>query len=245
MVLRSKNKIKKVVLLASIIFLSACQANYTITIDKDSVNEKIEVLDNVSQNRTVTDVMENYKRKYPVYDDDKIEEYDDLYVKYDGVEYYNQTYSIDDNGYHLFYEYTYPIEKYKDANSINYNYNYKDITYKDNILKIAIGATNNRMKYVSDFTNLTVNIVTDYIVLNNNADSVIGNRYIWYINKNNNDEKRINFEVDLSKTQSEIDKEEKIKEKKNNLLIPVLVGALIIYSIIIFIIITKRRKNEG
>ena len=101
------------------------------------------------------------------------------------------------------------------------------------------------MKYVNDFTNLTVNIITDYIVLNNNADSVIGNRYIWYINKNNNDEKRINFEVDLSKTQSEIDKEEKIKEKKNNLLIPVLVGALIIYSIIIFVIITKRRKNDG
>ena len=97
----------------------------------------------------------------------------------------------------------------------------------------------------NNFTNLTVNIITDCIVLNNNADSVIGNRYIWYINKNNNDEKRINFDVDLSKTQSEIDKEEKIKEKKNNLLIPVLVGALIIYSIIIFIIITKRRKNEG
>ena len=101
------------------------------------------------------------------------------------------------------------------------------------------------MKYDNNFTNLTVNIITDYIVLNNNADSVIGNRYIWYINKNNNDEKLINFEVDLSKTQSEIDKEEKIKEKKNNLLIPVLVGALIIYSIIIFVIITKRRKNEG
>ena len=101
------------------------------------------------------------------------------------------------------------------------------------------------MKYDNNFINLTVNIITDYIVLNNNADSVIGNRYIWYINKNNNDEKLINFEVDLSKTQSEIDKEEKIKEKKNILLIPVLVGALIIYSIIIFVIITKRRKNEG
>lgn len=245
MVLRIKKVKKIILLLISITFLSACEANYTITINKDSINEKIEVLDNVSQNRTVTDIMENYKRKYPVYDDDKIEEYDNLYVKYDGVEYYNQTYNIDDNGYHLFYEYTYPIEKFKEANSINYTYNYKNITYKDNILKIAIGATNNNMKYDNNFTNLTVNIITDYIVLNNNADSVIGNRYIWYINKNNNDEKLINFEVDLSKTQSEIDKEEKIKEKKNNLLIPVLVGALIIYSIIIFVIITKRRKNEG
>ena len=74
---------------------------------------------------------------------------------------------------------------------------------------------------------------------------VIGNRYIWYINKNNNDEKRINFEVDLSKTQSEIDKEEKIKETKSRLLIPFLVISLIVYIIIILIIITKKRKNKG
>ena len=238
-----QSKLYGLIILLSIIILSGCEASYTITIDKNNINEKIEVLDNVSSNRTVTDVMENYKKQYPVYSNQDWVEAD--YSRVDGEEYYNQTYSIDDNGYHLFYEYTYPIEKYKDANSINYNYNYKDITYKDNILKIAIGATNNRMKYVSDFTNLTVNIITDYIVLNNNADSVIGNRYIWYINKNNNDEKRINFEVDLSKTQSEIDKEEKIKETKSRLLIPFLVISLIVYIIIILIIITKKRKNEG
>ena len=238
-----QSKIQKLIVLFSIIILSGCEVSYTITIDKNNINEKIEVLDNVSSNRTVTDVMENYKKQYPVYSNQDWVEAD--YSRVDGEEYYNQTYSIDDNGYHLFYEYTYPIEKYKDANSINFNYNYKDITYKDHILKIAIGATNNRMKYVNDFTNLTVNIITDYIILNNNADSVIGNRYIWYINKNNNDEKRINFEVDLSKTQSEIDKEEKIKETKSRLLIPFLVISLIVYIIIILIIITKKRKNEG
>lgn len=238
-----QSKVYRLIILLSIIVLSGCEANYTITIDKNNINEKIEVLDNVSNTRTVTDVMENYKKQYPVYSNQDWVEAD--YSRIDGEKYYNQTYNIDDNGYHLFYEYTYPIEKFKDANSINYNYNNKYITYKDNILKIAIGATNNRMKYVNDFTNLTVNIITDYIVLNNNADSVIGNRYIWYINKNNNDEKRINFEVDLSKTQSEIDKEKEVKAKKNSLLIPVLIGALLTYVIIIFIIVTKKRKNEG
>ena len=78
-----------------------------------------------------------------------------------------------------------------------------------------------------------------------NADSIIGNRFIWYFNKENNYDKRINFEVDLTKTQSEVDKEEAKKEKKNSLLIPVLIGALLAYVIIIFIIVTKKRKNEG
>lgn len=238
-------QLKKIITIIAMITLTGCSANYTITITKDNVNEKIEVLDNVSSTRSVTDIMDNYKKKYPVYPVEDLFDESQLYQKYDDVEYYNQTYNIDDNGYHLFYEYNYPIANYEYANSINYSYSYKDITYKDNKLKITIGSTNDKMKYVNEFDSLTINIVTDYVVLNNNADSVIGNRYIWYVNKKNNDEKRINFEVDLSKTQSEIDKEEGVKEKKSNLLIPVLIIALVAYCIIIFVIITRKRKNEG
>ena len=60
--------IKRGFLLVGIIALTGCEATYTITIDKDTINEKIEVLDNVSDTRTVTDVMDGYKKKYPVYD---------------------------------------------------------------------------------------------------------------------------------------------------------------------------------
>ena len=110
MVLRSKTK-KLILVLVGLIFLNGCEASYTIIIDKNNINEKIEVLDNVSATRSVTDIMENYKKKYPVYDDDKIPEYDDFSIKYDNVEYYNQTYNIDENGYHLYYEYNYPVIK--------------------------------------------------------------------------------------------------------------------------------------
>lgn len=237
--------IKRGFLLVGIIALTGCEATYTITIDKDTINEKIEVLDNVSDTRTVTDVMDGYKKKYPVYDIEDIIDDDQLYNIFPNATYYNQTYSIDSNGYHLNYEYTYPIDKYVSANSVNYSYDYKDVIYQDNKLKLNTGCPNSYLRYWDIFTNLTVNIVTDYVVTNNNADSVIGNRYIWYFNKENNYEKRINFEVDLTKTQSEIDKEEKAKEKKNSFLIPVLIVSLIVYSIIIFVIITKRKKNEG
>lgn len=231
-------------ILAAIIFLSGCEANYTITIDKDTINEKIEVLDKVSDTRTVTDIMDNYKKKYPVYNSDEIVDDSELYQYNPELTYYNQTYNIDSNGYHLYYEYTYPIDKYIAANSINYSYDYKDIVYQNNKLKLETSSPNNYLKYRNIFTGLTVNIITDYVVTNNNADSIIGNRYIWYFNKENNYDKRINFEVDLTKTQSEVDKEEAKKGKKNSLLIPVLIGALLAYVIIIFIIVTKKRKNE-
>lgn len=238
-------QIKRGVLLIGLIMLTGCEATYTLTINKDTINEKIEILDNVSDTRTVTDVMENYKKKYPVYNSDEIVDDEELYQINPDLTYYNQTYSIDSNGYHLNYEYTYPIDKYITANSVNYSYDYKDIVYQNNKLKLSTGCPNNYLRYRDIFTNLTVNIITDYVVTNNNADSVIGNRYIWYFNKENNYEKRINFDVDLSKTQSEVDKEKKVKAKKNSFLIPVLIVSLLVYGIIIFVIITNRKNNEA
>lgn len=237
--------LKKSIIILTLLFLTGCTTTYTLTIDKNNINEKIEVVDTTSSTRTVTDIMNNYKKKFPVYDIEDVIDEDDLYQTYDNATYYNQTYNINGSDYHLYYEYTYPIDQYIAANSINYSYDYKDIVYQNNKLKLETSSPNNYLKYRNIFTGLTVNIITDYVVTNNNADNVIGNRYIWYFNKDNNYEKRINFEVDLSKTQSEIDKEKEVKAKKNSLLIPVLIGALLAYVIIIFIIVTKKRKNEG
>ncbi len=234
--------LQTIIVLISIIMLCGCEANYTITIDKNNITEKIEVLDNVSSTRTVTDIMDNYKKQYPVYSNSDWVDAD--YSRADNEEYYKQTYNIDDNGYHLYYEYTYPIQKFKEANSLNYSYEYKEITYQNNILSISMGSPNNRLKYVDEFTNLTVNIVTDYTVIKNNADSVIGNRYIWYVNKENNDTKKINFEVDLTQTQEELNNRNTSQEKKNKLTIPIVLLVVFIYIVIIVIIITKKKKKE-
>lgn len=235
--------LQTIIVLISIIMLCGCEANYTITIDKNNITEKIEVLDNVSSTRTVTDIMDNYKKQYPVYSNSDWVDAD--YSRAANEEYYKQTYNIDNNGYHLYYEYTYPMQKFKEANSLNYSYEYKEITYKNNILSISMGSPNNRLKYVDEFTNLTVNIVTDYTVIKNNADSVIGNRYIWYVNKENNDTKKINFEVDLTQTQNDTHQNNKQDKSNNIVLVPIIILALSIYTIIIFFIITKKRKNEG
>ena len=234
--------LQTIIVLISIIMLCGCEATYTITIDKNNINEKIEVLDNVSSTRTVTDIMDNYKKQYPVYSNSDWVDAD--YSRDANEEYYKQTYNIDNNGYHLYYEYTYPIQKFKEANSLNYSYEYKEITYKNNILSISMGSPNNRLKYVDEFTNLTVNIVTDYTVIKNNADSVIGNRYIWYENKENNDTKKINFEVDLTQTQEELDNRNTSQEKKNKLTIPIVLLVVFIYIVFIVIIITKKKKKE-
>lgn len=237
-------QIKRILLILTVIFLTGCEATYTITINKDTINEKIDVLDTTSSTRTVTDIMDNYKKKYPVYDVDGLIDEDELYTIYSDATYYNQTYNITGNNYHLYYEYTYPIENYDAANSINYSYNYKTVSYNNGVLKLSTGSPNNRLKYDSLFTNLTVNIITDYVVTNNNADSVVGNRYMWYFNKDNNNEKRINFEVDLTQTQKELEESTKIQNKKNKLIIPIVLLVVFVYIIVIVVIISKKRKKE-
>ena len=234
--------LQTIIVLISIIMLCGCDATYTITIDKNNITEKIEDLDNVSSTRTVTDIMDNYQKQYPVYSNSDWVDAD--YSRDANEEYYKQTYNIDDNGYHLYYEYTYPIQKFKEANSLNYSYEYKEITYQNNILSISMGSPNNRLKYVDEFTNLTVNIVTDYTVIKNNADSVIGNRYIWYVNKENNGTKMINFEVDLTQTQEELNNTNTSQETTNKLTIPIVLFVVFIYIVIIVIIITKKKKKE-
>lgn len=236
--------IRKIGLILVLLILSGCEATYTITIDKNNINEKIEVLETTSSTRTVSDIMDNYKKKYPVYDVDDIMNDEDLYEIHQDATYYNQTYNITGNNYHLYYEYSYPIDKYAAANSINYSYNYKTVSYENSILKLSTSSPNNKLKYNSLFTNLTVNIITDYVVTNNNADSVVGNRYMWYFNKSNNNEKRINFEVDLTQTQQELEENTKIQNKKNKLVIPIVLLVVFIYIIVIIVIISKKRKKE-
>ncbi len=237
--------LKKSIIILTLLFLTGCTTTYTLTIDKNNINEKIEVVDTTSSTRTVTDIMNNYKKKFPVYDIEDVIDEDDLYQTYDNATYYNQTYNINGSDYHLYYEYTYPINKYISANSVNYSYDYKDIIYENNKLTIKTGSPNNYLKYRDIFTDLIVNIVTDYEVTNNNADKVEGNRYTWYFNKTNNYEKRIDFEVDLTKTVAEKEQEAiSNKTKTKNYIITAVIAVILYIAIVSIIIIKKNRTRE-
>ena len=112
-------------------------------------------------------------------------------------------------------------------------------------MTIKTGSPNNYLKYRDIFTDLIVNIVTDYEVTNNNADKVEGNRYTWYFNKTNNYEKRIDFEVDLTKTVAEKEQEAiSNKTKTKNYIIIAIIAVILYIAIVSIIIIKKNRTRE-
>jgi len=68
---------KKIIMLSILLLmLTGCSIEYTITIDEATIQENIAVLDNISDTRTVTDIMNNYKYKYYVYDKVDSEDYE-------------------------------------------------------------------------------------------------------------------------------------------------------------------------
>jgi len=239
---------KKIIMLSILLLmLTGCSIEYTITIDEATIQENIAVLDNVSDTRTVTDIMNNYKYKYYVYDKVDSEDYEPTENYEEGLLYYTQSYNIDSEGYHLYYDYTHPIANYMNAVSVVSSYNTKHITYSNNKLSIKTTSPNSYLRYSDLLDNLTVSIITDYNVISNNADSVDGNKYTWTFDKDNNYTKQISFEVDLSKkTNEEEDKNSSNEndttfEEKKNTIIVVIVFA--IYLIITIIFIIRKRKK--
>ena len=74
-------------------------------------------------------------------------------------------------------------------------YDNQNITYENNVLKINASGFNCYDKY-SVLNNVNLNVTTNYKVLNNNADKVVGNTYTWNITKNN--VSNINIERDFN-----------------------------------------------
>ena len=89
-----------------------------------------------------------------------------------------------------------------------------------------------------DLDSITVNIETKYKVLNNNADSISGNKYTWVINRSNYKDKTISFSYDIENGIS------KNYFKDNPLIIFNICLVIIVFVCFIIYFILNRRYNK-
>lgn len=149
------------------------------------------------------------------------------------------------------------IKKSLDSNLISFSYNYLDYNNLDsdriintcydhfNLINKADGddyrliiSTNKKFNCFDLYDNLdevVVNITTKKKVYDNNADSVSGNTYTWYINRDTKDDASINMVLD-----GNIDKSLSFWEK--NLLF-IIVSFVLIIGIIVYLFV-KRRSDK-
>lgn len=185
---------KTALLILMMLFITGCDAIYSLDLQSDQFNETLEVnnhkkatwdskykniIDLISESNVATD----YREEKPESNE-----------KIVGLNYYDISKISNDNNLGLKYNHNFTISEYKyssivfsNANLLEYNYNKDIITINNETLK----SFNN----YPDLNNLTIKFITNHDVINNNADEIKNNEYYWYFNKANANTKKIILEV--------------------------------------------------
>lgn len=219
-------KIKILVLICGMFLLSGCSVEYNLTINKNTMEEDINAIFDKATESELASRMEPIRRS--------------AYYNYDTREneYYIFNKREDDNNIILSYNYEYTGNNLYKSEAASRCYYKRIVNVTDENITIN---TDNQVACLfkdgeREIDDITVNIKTDLIVLENNADEVNNGVYTWYINDQNYTNKPIYIKIDKN-----------IKEKENisNLTIVLFIFGIIVIGIIVYIIIKfKYSKNN-
>lgn len=164
---------KYIFILVIAIFISGCSASYNLTIGDNYVQEDVSiVLDNNPDNLEIAE--RNRKAIY-----------------YKENAYYTRKINIKDNNIYLKLFYRYSFLEFRDANSFNQRFFYRNVSYNDNIFSLDC---RNLRDYTTN-VNFDIKIKTDRKVLKHNADSVKGNTYIWHVKYKEKDKLHVSIKI--------------------------------------------------
>lgn len=241
-------KIKKMItLIGLLLVLSGCTVDYTVVISENNIKENIYVVDNVLENRNKDDIKNFYNLWYPVYNEDMIiESYNE---KYDDVSYYNKS-ELNDigNGYIYSYQYNHDINDYKNSMIWNYAFDNKSIIENNKRILISTSKGLNFFRDNTVLSSIKINIKTDYVVQNNNADIVNDGIYTWEFTKDNYMNKNIYIDIDKTKKISDEEEiitdpvEEEPEDKSSDFSLYYICGGLALF-VIVLIILFKLKKH--
>ena len=189
-------------LLIVIITCTGCSAQYNIYITKDTIEEEINVTDNISQNRTKNDILKQYNMWYPTFvnyiKQGETIEIEDFSKKADGIEYHEKSINTITNGYQYTYKYLYNINDYYDSYALARAF-YETKVYKGyNSLSLKTSKENFLCEY-NYFDTVKVNIKVDpdvYKLNYTNTKNIKNNTYTWILNRSNCNNSEIILTID-------------------------------------------------
>ena len=179
---------KRMFLLILLCFiLCGCSAEVNIELTKYSVTEDTILYIDESDPEILSDYKLIFRENMPIYYDVTLAEEDpDQAVS--GIRYYDFKKTEQNYGYDLNYKHQFNLEDYNNSRLLRNSFKSAYVE-KDNKEDIIEFYTDNEgikmMKNYPQLTSVKVNIKTDLLVLETNADSVNGNVYTWNFNKDN------------------------------------------------------------
>lgn len=239
------NKIKKILLLFILIFLTGCEAEYNIEINNNiNLKETIDIIENNEDlfdkknsqlyNRTPKEYLEtNLKWPTPVYKSGEINPYEP--IKLENTYYYTKTDISNYKQIGLRYNFNHNQNRYKETELLNKCYDVK-FSKKNNGISLETTSSFKCFDEYKLLDKVTINLNTTCKVIIENSDKKEDNKYTWYITKENYN-KQIKFEIECNnKEKNEID--------SNNVIIVLVTCYLSLILLIIVIAKLLQEKNN-
>lgn len=179
---------KKIIfLIIFILFVCGCEANYNLEISNNSFKESINIVIDKTEmpSETIYEEIETDDQITPFLEN----EYSAFFSKHNSN--YEKKVTHFDDYIDVKMNYDYKEEEFSDANSLNSCFENFIFDYKDN--SYYIHAYGNFYCLYNE--QLNINIKTDNKVIKSNSTNIVGNTYIWVIDKSNMNDIDIEFEV--------------------------------------------------
>ena len=230
----------KILILIIIMFLiSGCTAEVNIEIDRNKISEStnITAYENVVYPKEV--LRTSFRNYIPIYADDVI--VDTLPDQaYPDIIYYQKKETDLGNGYLFNYSYSFNIDEYKEARTIKDSFKSYNVSFNNREETLRLSTDNEGIIYFNDYSQLEevrINIKTDYLVKEHNADRIDDDTYTWIFTKDS--KKSINMLIDMSDAATtnvlRLDRNEEI-------IILSVIG--IIFIICLFLIFKNKKNNK-
>lgn len=222
--------IKKLFLILITFLFTGCNVIYDVQI-KDKKTEESLTIDSI--NVSIYNEELNRKR-YSLYSQSNssnpYEQTDDSYATYD-------IFKVGDNGLKYLYKYN---SNYNDSNIANSCYEYFSVDTDENKVSILTGNSFKCFELINELDSVTININSNYKVIQSNADKIVGKKHTWYITRENASNKPIIFVYDKSKKNMTI-----MQYLIDNVPLVVVVGTTLMLGGITFLIINTKKKKAN
>ena len=227
-------KIKCLILVLLIFIMCGCTAEVNLDISDNKIKESVDIT--FYQNALYPkDIIKSSFRNYiPVYAKNLI--VDTMPDEpLEGINYYTKKETDLGNGYKFNYSYDFNINEYGEARTVKNAFKSYNVSYNEDDNTISLSTDNEELLYFKDYPELEevkINIKTDYLVKENNADSINDNIYTWVFKKD--EVKSINLLIDTSKVVNNI----------NRTNITIIASVILVIAFIFLLLILKNKKNN-
>lgn len=226
-------KSKCLILVFLIFMMCGCTAEVNLDISDNKIKESVDITfyQNVLYPKDI--IKTSFRNYIPVYAKNLI--VDTMPDEpLEGINYYTKKETDLGNGYKFNYSYDFNINEYKNARTVKDGFRSYNISFNRDDHTISLFAEGTLL-YFNEYPELEevkINIKTDCLVKENNADDVKDNTYTWVFKKD--DVKSINMLIDTSDVVKNVD----------NTNIIIIASILIVIGFIFLLLLLKNKRNN-